>query len=81
MPMERSILSSRLLSRQGKKRGQPVCRFNFLLPPMPKTMILEALSETDLDKNIGAILKKALERIRVLLNCIKPLHLLNFFKS
>jgi hypothetical protein len=26
---------------------------------MPKTMILEALSEIDLDKNIGAILKES----------------------
>ena len=50
---------------------QAVCRFNFPLPPMPRTMILEPLSETDLDENVAAILKKALERIRVLLDSIK----------
>ena len=31
-------------SKTCKKRGHPICRFNFPLPPMPKTMILEPLS-------------------------------------
>ncbi len=34
-------------------------------------MILEPLSETDLDENVADILKKALERIRTLLDSIK----------
>ncbi len=58
-------------SKTCKKRGNAVCRFNFPLPPMPRTMILEPLSETDLEKNIADILKKALERIRTLLDSIK----------
>ena len=58
-------------SKTCKKRGHAVCRFNFPLPPMPRTMILEPLSETDLDENVADILKKALERIRTLLDSIK----------
>ncbi len=38
---------------------------------MTRTMILEPLSETDLDENVAEILKKALERIRMLLDSIK----------
>ncbi len=58
-------------SKTCKKRGHAVCRFNFPLPPMPRTMILEPLSETELDENVADILKKALERIRTLLDSIK----------
>ncbi len=58
-------------SKTCKKRGHAVCRFNFPLPPMPRTMILEPLCETDLDENVADILKKALERIRTLLDSIK----------
>ena len=57
-------------SKTCKKRGHPICRFNFPLPPMPKTMILEPLSETDLDENEAEMLKEALGRIRSLLNSI-----------
>ena len=38
---------------------------------MPRTMILEPLSETDLDENVADILKKALGQIRSLLDSIK----------
>ena len=48
-------------SKTCKKRGHAVCRFNFPLPPMPRTMILEPLSETDLEENVADILKKVLE--------------------
>ncbi|CAB4033744.1 Hypothetical predicted protein, partial [Paramuricea clavata] len=58
-------------SKTCKKRGNAVCRFNFPLPPMPRTMILEPLSETDLDENVADILKKALGQIRSLLDSIK----------
>ena len=37
--------------RELPSEGHPICRFDFLLPPMPKTMILEPLSETDIDEN------------------------------
>ncbi|CAB3993946.1 Hypothetical predicted protein [Paramuricea clavata] len=58
-------------SKTCKKRGNAVCRFNFPLPPMPRTMILEPLSETDLDENVADIVKKALGQIRSLLASIK----------
>ena len=57
-------------SKTCKKRGHPICRFNFPLPPMPKTMILEPLSETDLDENEAEMLEEALARIRSMLNSI-----------
>ena len=57
-------------SKTCKKRGHAVCRFNFPLLPMPRTMILEPLSDTDLDKNVADMLNKALGRIRSLLNSI-----------
>ncbi|CAB3991404.1 Hypothetical predicted protein [Paramuricea clavata] len=58
-------------SKTCKKRGNAVCRFNFPLPPMPRTMILEPLSETDLEENVADILKKALGQIHSLLDSIK----------
>ena len=57
-------------SKTCKKKGHPVCRFNFPLPPMPRTMILEPLSELDLEENEAKELKEALGRIRSLLNSI-----------
>ena len=57
-------------SKTCKKRGHPICRFNFPLPPMPKTMILEPLSETNVDENEVEMLKEDLARIRSLLNSI-----------
>ena len=57
-------------SKTCKKRGHPICRFNFPIPPMPKTMILEPLSETDLEENEAEMLKEALGRIRSMLNSI-----------
>ena len=41
-------------------------------------MILEPLSETDLDENIADILKKALKRVRSLLDCIKADETMSF---
>ncbi|CAB3977853.1 ATP-dependent DNA helicase PIF1, partial [Paramuricea clavata] len=58
-------------SKTCKKRGNAVCRFNFPLPPMLRTMILEPLSKTDQDENVADILKKALGQIRSLLDSIK----------
>ena len=36
-------------SKTCRKKGHPICRFGFPLPPLPKTMILEPL-ETEIDK-------------------------------
>ena len=65
-------------SKTCKKRGHPMRRFNFLLPPMPKTMILEPLSKTDLDENEAEMLKEALGRIRSLLNSINSYEAMTF---
>ncbi len=48
-------------SKMCKKRGQAVCGFNFPLPLMLRTMILESSSKTDLDENVADILKRAIE--------------------
>ena len=61
-----------------KKRGRAICRFNFPLAPMPRTMILEPLSESDLDENVADMLKEALGRIRSLLNSINADETMNF---
>ena len=47
---------------------------------MPRTMILEPLSETDLDENVANILKKASERIRTLLDSIKADETMTFLE-
>ena len=57
-------------SKTCKKKGRAICRFNFPLPPMPRTVILEPLSESDLDENVADMLKEALGRKRSLLNSI-----------
>ena len=63
------------------KRGHAVFRFNFPLPPMPRTMILEPLSETDLEENVADILKNVSERIRTLLDSIKADETMTFVES
>ena len=65
-------------SKTCKKKGRAICRFNFPLPPMPRTMILEPLSESDLDENVADMLKEALGRIRSLLNSINADETMNF---
>ena len=65
-------------SKTCKKKGLAICRFNFPLPPMPRTMILEPLSETDLDENVADALKEALGRIRSLLNSINADETMSF---
>lgn len=37
-------------ARTCKKSGKNVCRFNFPLPPMPETMVLEPLDQQDFDE-------------------------------
>ena len=65
-------------SKTCKKKGHSACRFNFPLPPMPRTMILEPLSETDLEENAADKLKKDLVRIRSLLDTIKADETMSF---
>ena len=45
-------------SKTCKKECCAICRFNFPLPPMPRTTILEPLSESDLDENVADMLKR-----------------------
>ena len=65
-------------SKTCKKKGRAIFRFNFPLPPMPRTMILEPLSESDLDENFADMLKEASGRIRSLLNSINADETMNF---
>ena len=65
-------------SKTCKKKGNAVCRFNFPLPPMPRTMILEPLSDADLHENVTDTLQKALGQIHSLLDSIKADETVNF---
>ena len=65
-------------SKTCKKKGHNACRFNFPLPPMSRTMILEPLSETDLEENVADKLKKDLVKIRSLLDSIKADETMSF---
>ena len=58
-------------SKTCKKQGHKICRFNFPLPPMPRTMILEPLNER-------ALLKKNYETISELLDNLKYDEEMNF---
>ena len=42
-------LQSHKHSRTCRKKGKPICRFGFPLPPLPRTMLLYPLEE-DVDK-------------------------------
>ena len=65
-------------SKTCKKKGHNVCRFNFPLAPMPRTMILEPLSETDLEEKEADKLKNDLGQIRSLLDSLKADETMNF---
>ena len=65
-------------SKTCKKKGHNACRFNFPIPPMSRTMILEPLSETDLEENVADKLKKDLVQIRSLLDSIKADETMSF---
>ena len=49
-----------------------------LLPPIPRTMILDPLSETDLDKNDADVLKDAIGLVRSFLNSINANETMTF---
>ncbi|XP_078383840.1 uncharacterized protein LOC144666317 [Oculina patagonica] len=54
-----------------KKTGQNICRFNFPLPPMPRTMILTPLEKTGYDEESQKCIKENGEKIKVELNNMK----------
>ena len=64
-------------SKTCKKRGNNVCRFNF---PLPRTMILEPLSVSDLSENLAKKLGNDLKRIRELLDSIKSYETMTFME-
>jgi len=65
-------------SKTCKKQGHKICRFNFPLPPMPRTMILEPLGENTLNENEKGVVKKNYEKMNDLLNNLKYDDELNF---
>ena len=54
-----------------KKAGRKICRFNFPLPPMPRTMILTPLDNCCFDEMIQKKIKENAERIRDVLDNMK----------
>ena len=55
-----------------KKGGhETICRFNFPLPPMPKSMILEPLKESHFDEDELNRIKKQWDKIKSLLDEMK----------
>ena len=65
-------------SKTCKKQGHKICRFNFPLPPMPRTMILEPLSEDTFDENEKDLMKNNYEKINTLLDNLKYDDEINF---
>ena len=57
-------LQSHKHSRTCRKRGKPICRFGFPLPPLPKTMLLYPLEE-----NIDKYKKKNVELQKSMNEC------------
>ena len=54
-----------------KKRGQKICRFNFPLPPMPRSMILQPLPKSAYDENELKIIENNSNAIKCLLENMK----------
>ena len=54
-----------------KKTGHNVCRFNFPVPPMPKTMILTPFDCSCFDEQNKKIIKENAEKIKELLDNMK----------
>ena len=50
-----------------KKKGQEICRFNFPLPPMPHTMILNPLNVENLSEEHIEVIKDNYDKIKQLL--------------
>ena len=54
-----------------KKQGHKICRFNFPLPPMPRTLILEPLLKTILEQDELNQVKQNYDAIKCLLDEMK----------
>jgi len=54
-----------------KKKGHKVCRFNFPLPPMPRTMILQPLDQMCFEEEEFITIKQNSEKIKGLLDEMK----------
>ena len=54
-----------------KRKGQNICRFNFPLPPMPKTMILPPLDVKIVDEISLQKIKDTSEKLKKLLDEMK----------
>ena len=54
-----------------KKAGHKICRFNFPLPPMPRTMILTPLEKSCYDEENQKNVKENAEKIKDLLDNMK----------
>ena len=58
-------------SKTCKKQGHKICRFNFPLPPMPRTMILQPLDESSLSENEQSLIKQNYNELSKLLDSLK----------
>ena len=65
-------------SKTCKKRNHNICRFNFPLPPMPKTTILTPLDSVPLETTELENIKKNYHNIQILLNEMKHGHDMTF---
>jgi len=65
-------------SKTCKKQGHKICRFNFPLPPMPRTMILEPLAANTFNENEKDLVKKNYNKINKLLDNLKYNDKMNF---
>ena len=54
-----------------KKGGHKICRFNFPIPPMPRSVILEPLKETYFNEDELKEMKKHYDQIKNVLDEIK----------
>ena len=54
-----------------KRAGHKICRFNFPLPPMPKTMILTPVENPCFDEEIQKKVKQNAEKIREVLDSMR----------
>ena len=54
-----------------KKGGHKICRFNFPLPPVPRSMILEPMRGTHFNEDELKEMKKYYDQIKNLLNEMK----------
>lgn len=54
-----------------KKARQKICRFNFPLPPMPRTMILTPLDKLDFDEEKQKKIKENGDKIKEILDSMK----------